>query len=177
MDVARLPLRQIAYFVDDIDAAASAHSAAFGSGPFFTLRQIPLTRSVHRGVERPFDHSSAYGQWGDIMVEFVQQHNPDPSACHDLYPAGSGRHGLHHTAVWVDDLQAAIAEFEAAEMPLAQLSTTEFGTDFAFVDASATLGHMIELYEGDEGLRGFYAMVKDAAQGWDGSDRVRELGE
>ncbi len=170
-----LPIRQLAYFVPDVDAAAAAHSARFGSGPFFVMRHIPITASVHRGIKRPFDHSSAYGQWGDVMVEFVQQHNDAPSACHDLYPAGSGRYGLHHTAVWVEDLPVAIAEFEAGGMPLAQLSTTGFGTDFAFVDASATLGHMIELYEGGESLRGFYAMVRDAAEDWDGSDVIREL--
>ncbi|MEO9492492.1 MAG: VOC family protein, partial [Marinomonas sp.] len=158
------------------DAAAKAHSASFGSGPFFVMRHIPVTRSLHRGVEQPFEHSSAYGQWGDVMVEFVQQHNDDPSACHDLYPAGSGRYGLHHSAVWVDDLPLAIAQFEADGMPLAQLSTTGFGTDFAFVDASATLGHMIELYEGSERLRGFYTMVRDASTGWDVSDVIRELG-
>ncbi|MEP6263148.1 MAG: VOC family protein [Erythrobacter sp.] len=172
-----LPVRQLAYFVADMESAAREHSQAFGSGPYFTFKHVPLTRSVHRGVERPFDHSSAYGQWGDVMVEFVQQHNPDPSACHDLYPAGSGRFGLHHTAVWVDNLHAAIAQFEDAGMPLAQLSTTAFGTEFAFVDASSSLGHMIELYEGNESLQGFYAMVRDAAQGWDGSDVIRDLGE
>jgi catechol 2,3-dioxygenase-like lactoylglutathione lyase family enzyme len=172
-----LPVRQLAYFVPDIEAAAREHSRAFGSGPFFTFNHVPLTQSMHRGVERPFDHSSAYGQWGDVMVEFVQQHNPDPSACHDLYPVGSGHFGLHHTAVWVDDLHVAIARFESAGMPLAQISTTAFGTEFAFVDASQSLGHMIELYEGNEGLRSFYAMVRDAAQGWDGSNVIRLLEE
>lgn len=62
-------------------------------------------------------------------------------------------------------------------MPLAQLSTTTFGTQFAFIDASKTLGHMIEVYEGDEGLRSFYAMVKEASADWNGSDIIRELGD
>ena len=176
-DLPDLPVRQLAYFVPDIDAAATAHSAAFGSGPYFAFRHVPLISSEHRGVERPFDHSSAYGQWGNVMVEFLQQHNPDPSACHDLYPQGSGQYGLHHTAVWVNNLQEAITRFDAAGMPLAQISTTAFGTDFAFVDARSSLGHMIELYEGTAILRGFYAMVRESAQGWDGSDPIRELGE
>jgi len=169
--------RQLAYFVDDIDAAARAHSAAFGSGPFFALRHVPLSQSAHRTMERPFDHSSAYGQWGDLMVEFVQQHNPDPSAFHDLFPVGSGRFGLHHSALWVDDLSDAIARFEAKGMPLAQISTTSFGTQFAFMDASASLGHMIELYEGDESLIGFYNFVKDASKNWGGQPIIQELGE
>lgn len=171
------PLRQIAYFVPDIDAAAKAHSAAFGSGPFYTLRHIPLSRSLHRGEEQVFDHSSAYGQWGDVMIEFLQQHGSQPSACHDLYPAGSDRFGLHHTAIWVDNLEAAIARFDALGMPLAQISTTQFGTDFAFADASDSLGHMVELYQGDDSLRGFYDMVRCAADGWDGNEIIRELGE
>ena len=60
---------------------------------------------------------------------------------------------------------------------LAQLSETVTGTRFAFVDATASLGHMIELYEASEGLTGFYAMVRAAAQNWDGSDVIRELGD
>jgi hypothetical protein len=35
---------------------------------------------------------------------------------------------------------------------------------------------MIEVYEGSEGLRGFYEMVRSASQSWDGRDILRELG-
>ena len=174
-DAAR-PIRQVAYFTADVRAAALAHSRSFGSGPFFVLDHVALTGSSHRGIERPFDHSSAYGQWGSVMIEFVMQHNPDRSAFHDLYPAGSGRFGLHHTALWVDDLAAAIARFEADGMALAQYSETTTGTAFAFMDGSAHYGHMIELYEPTPGLTGFYAMVAAAAEGWDGTDPVRTLG-
>jgi len=48
-------------------------------------------------------------------------------------------------------------------------------TAFAFLDATASLGHMIELYAREEGLENFYAMVRDAAKGWDGADPVRPL--
>lgn len=171
-----LPVRQLAYYVPDIDAAAKAHSAAFGSGPYFTMRHIPLSSSVHRGVERAFDHSSAYGQWGEVMVEFVEVHSDETSAFSDLFPPGSGRYGLHHTAVMVKHLASAIAHFEAQDMALAQLSETTTGTCFAFMDASASLGHMIELYEASEVLTGFYDMVRAAAEQWDGSEVIRELG-
>lgn len=171
-----LPVRQIAYFVADADAAAAQHSAMFGSGPFIILRHIGLESSVHRGTPSPFDHTSAYGQWGDIMVEMVQQHNPGPSAFHDMYPAGTGRYGLHHMALFVDDLHAAISDFAAKDYPLAQLSKTETGTEFAFVDARKTHGHMIEVYEPEPALIGFYGMIADAAKDWDGKDSVREFG-
>lgn len=176
MGLASLPVRQIAYFCPDIEAAARAHSAAFGSGPYFIGRHVPLLWSEHRGVRVRHDHSSAYGQWGDVMIEFVQQHGTDPSAFYDLFPHDSGRFGLHHVAVWVDRLDDALADFGNAAMPLAQLSETVGGTRYAFVDATATLGHMIELYEPTPGLTGFYAMVAKAARGWDGANLLRELG-
>jgi len=170
-----LPVRQLAYKVNDLEAAAAAHHRQFGSGPFFVARHVMLASSRHRGVERPFDHSSAYGQWGQVMVELVVQHNPDPSALHDMFPHGSGTQGLHHAALFVDDLGAAIARFESDGAPLAQLSVTTGGTAFALVDARANLGHMLELYEPTVLLTGSYAMVADAAKGWDGRDLLRDL--
>lgn len=171
-----LPIRQVAYFVADVRAAALEHSRSFGSGPFFVLDHVPLTSSTHRGVARPLDHSSAYGQWGSVMIEFAAQHNPDRSAFHDMYPAGSGKFGLHHTALWVDDLAAAISRLEADGLALAQYAETTTGTAFAFMDGTERYGHMIEIYEPTPGLTGFYGMVADAAQGWDGADPVRTLG-
>jgi hypothetical protein len=171
-----LPIRQLAYKVNDLEAAALAHSRAFGSGPFFAARHVALQSSHHRGVERPFDHSSAYGQWGAVMVELVVQHNPEPSALHEMFPYGSGAQGLHHAALFVDDLGAAIARFAGEGAPLAQLSVTQGGTAFAFVDARKALGHMLELYEPSEMLTGFYDFVAAAAQGWDGREVIRELG-
>jgi catechol 2,3-dioxygenase-like lactoylglutathione lyase family enzyme len=171
-----LPVRQLAYKVNDLAAAAAAHHRQFGSGPFFVLRHVALASSLHRGVERAFDHSSAYGQWGDVMVELVVQHNPDPSALHDMFSHGSGAEGLHHAALFVDDLDAEIARFAADGAALAQLSVTQTGTAFAFVDTRASLGHMLELYEPTPQLTGFYDFVADAAQGWDGRDLIRDLG-
>ena len=170
-----LPVRQLAYKVNDLEAAAAAHHRQFGSGPFFVLRHIALASSQHRGMEQPFDHSSAYGQWGAVMVELVVQHNPDPSALHDMFPHGSGKEGLHHAALFVEDLDAAIARFDAEGAPLAQLSVTQTGTAFAFVDTRASLGHMLELYEPTPQLTGFYDFVAEAARGWDGTDLLREL--
>ena len=171
-----LAVRQLAYKVNDLEAAARAHHRRFGSGPFFVLRHVALASSVHRGVARPFDHSSAYGQCGSVMVELVVQHNADDSALHEMFPHGSGREGLHHAALFVDDLDAAIARFEADGARLAQLSVTAGGTAFAFVDTRASLGHMLELYEPTLQLTGFYDFVAAAADGWDGRDLLRELG-
>jgi hypothetical protein len=43
----RHPVRQIAFFVADVVAAARRHSAIFGSGPFYVAEHIPpLSASI-----------------------------------------------------------------------------------------------------------------------------------
>ncbi len=163
---------QIAYFVTDIEAAARSMNARFGAGPFFVARRIALARGVHRGRACRFVHSSAYGQWGEVMLELVQQDEEGPSPFRDLF--APGREGLHHLAYFVSDLDAAIDACSGDALPLASRATTESGVEFAFVDATASLGHMLELYEASPPLRGFYQLVREAAAGWDGSDLIRE---
>jgi hypothetical protein len=161
--MAPLPIRQIAYFVPDVRAAARAHSAAFGSGPYYVADHIPLARALHRGTARDLDHSSAYGQWGEVMIEFCQQNNPGSSAFHDLYPEGSGGQGLHHVALFVDDLDAAVAGFAAQGHALALDAAMTDGFRYVFVDTIATYGHMLELYEPTATLIGFYETVRRSA--------------
>jgi hypothetical protein len=164
------PVRQLAYKIKNLEMAIVRYNRRFGSGPFFVARNIALASSQHRGVEQSFDHSSAYGQWGSVMVELVVQHNSDPSALHDVFPWGTDKEGLHHTALFVDDLAVSIGRFSADGMPMAQLSVTAGGTAFALMGSTASMGHMLELYEPTPQLTGFYDMVAKAAQGWDGQD-------
>jgi hypothetical protein len=164
---------QVAYHVPDPAAAAEQFASAFGWGPFFLMEHIALERSLHRGRHAPFDHSSAYGQAGDVMVELITQHNDGPSALRDMYAPGET--GIHHVAYFVPDLAAALAEFRERGAAIALDARTTTGVDFAMVDVSASLGHMLEQYEPNEDLRRFYAHVRKCAEGWDGERPVRRL--
>ena len=52
---------------------------------------------------------------------------------------------------------------------------TATGMPFAFHDALAERGHLIEIYERTAPLARFYDMVRTAAIDWDGVDPVRHL--
>ena len=171
----RHPIRQVAYFVADVREAARRHHALFGSGPYFVADHIPLRRAMHRGVERPLDHSSAYGQWGEVMIEFVQQNNAGPSPFHDMFPEGSGREGLHHVALFADDVAAELSRFEREGHATAAVAEMNDGFTFAFVDCVATLGHMIELYAPAPQLTGFYAKVREAAETFRGGEVINGI--
>ena len=165
------PPVQIAYAVVDAREAARRWAAQFGAGPFFVADHIPVTDVVHRGLHGEFDHTSAYGQWGSIMVELVQDHGDGPSAVRDLYAPGET--GLHHLAYFVDDIHETTARLGEQGYPLAMSAVAGGTTRFHFVDATAQLGHFLELYEPNDGLRGFYAKVRAAAEDWDGTEPIR----
>jgi catechol 2,3-dioxygenase-like lactoylglutathione lyase family enzyme len=165
------PPVQIAYAVPDVREAARWWAATFGAGPFFVLDHIELTHVRYRGAPASFDHSSAYGQWGQMMVELVCDHTIGPSPIADV--VGVGGRGLHHLACFVDDLSAAQAQLVRVGWPEALHAITPSGMAFAFHDATAELGHMIELYEPADALVGFYQRVAEAAVGWDGTDPIR----
>ena len=164
------PPVQIAYAVVDAKEAAARWAADFGAGPFFVAEHIPVTDVVHRGVPGEFDHTSAYGQWGSIMVELVQDHGTGPSAVRDLYAPGES--GLHHMAYFVDDIEDATAALGGMGFELAQTALAG-ATRFNFIDAVELTGHFFELYEPSDALVRFYDKVAKAAIDWDGSDPVR----
>jgi len=165
---------QIAYAVTDLDAAARRWAARSGAGPFFVIEHIALSVVRYRGEPAAFDHSSAYGQWGAVMVELVKDHTVGPSPVRDV--VGEAGTGLHHVACFAEDLERESARLTALGWPEALYARTHSGQAFAFHDATAELGHMIELYEPSTGLLGFYSMVAEAARGWDGREPVRSVG-
>ncbi len=161
----RWPVRQVAYAVPDPVAAALAHSAIYGSGPFFRADNIPVRDFIHRGKPGRFDHSIAIGQWGELMIEFFVQHNPDPSHVHDMFPADGSAPGLHHTAIIPGDFDDAIRAFEADGFEIASRFVVgeEAGFEVVMVDTRPLNGHMTEIYPDCEAVAGAYAMCRDAA--------------
>jgi hypothetical protein len=162
--------------VTDIRASALDMVKRFGAGPFFINEHIELAWGEHRGEPTRFVHSSAFGQWGDVMVEFLQQEDDgEPSPYRDMF--APGEEGLHHVAMICPDMDAAFVHFERNGLPV----VTRCGlreperVDFAFVDARRTLGHMIELYPASAPLQAFYDRVRGASAGWDGGEPLRPV--
>lgn len=168
------PIAQIAYFVNDARRAATDMAERFGAGPFFLIERIELAWGEHRGRPRKFLHTSAYGQWGPVMIELVQQDEEGPSPFRDLYEPG--QQGLHHVGMLVDSLPDAYRYCEEKGLVIAARGATLNGTEFAFVDTVSAMGHMIEIYERSKELIGFYDLVRTASVGWNGTEPVRRLG-
>lgn len=164
---------QIAYHVADPGEAAQEFARAYGWGPFFLFEHIALSSCLYRGKPVKFDHTSAYGQAGDLMIELITQHDDSPSVLRERFSAGA--RGVHHVASFVPNLAEALHTARAAGTVVALEACTSTGTEFAMLDTVASLGHMLELYEGSGDLLKFYRYVRRAAQNWDGADPLRRL--
>lgn len=163
---------QIAYIVDDVRAAARDFAARTGAGPFF-VRRNPVTTAVGPDASAgSFDHSSAYGQWGRVQVELVETHSAEPAAFAETVVA---RNRIHHVAIMVSSFDAQQRQFDESGWPALLTATTPNGNNFAFHDARAQLGHLVEIYEPRPTILALYRKVADAALEWDGSDPVREM--
>ena len=167
------PLVQVAYFVKDSVLKAQEMAELHGAGPFYLIEEIELAWSIHRGKEQKFVHTSAFGQWGGLMLELVQQDVEGPSPFRDMYKPGTG--GIHHMAMIVDSLLGTYAWCAKHGYEIATKAQTLGGSEFAFVDTTTTLGHMLEIYERNDQLLGFYDFVRDASLGWDGVEPIRRI--
>lgn len=168
------PVRQIAYVVDDVEAAAARHVATFGSGPFFVSDMD--YECVHRGRPSRLAGRAGFGQWGSMQVELLESRYDGPNLLNELYPTGSGKTGFHHLAIIIDDLESTVRHLaehgfnEATRVPIPQMDLTA-----VFVDALDRLGHFIELYRSAPALTGFYDAVAAAHVGFDGKNPVRSI--
>lgn len=164
----RADVVQIAYKVDDVWSAARRWHELTGAGPFFVREHVPIAWATHQGQPAVFDHSTACGQWGPVMIELVQHHRVEPPAM----AAAFGSTGINHVAWFVDDLEAERSRLVAAGGTEVMHAHTG-SVAFAFFDLGDHTGHLVECYEPMEFLTGFYATVREAARNWDGADPVR----
>ncbi|MEO1064271.1 MAG: VOC family protein [Actinomycetota bacterium] len=147
-------IAQIAHGVDDPELAATRWAERHGAGPFVVNAHIELVEVVHGGASATLDHSSAYGRWGNVMVELICVHSASPSGLAELVTTEGG--GVHHVAVFADDLDAAAARCEELGRSEVVRAATTHGVRFAWFDAHDELGHLVEVYERHPLLTGFY---------------------
>lgn len=166
------PVMQLAFVPDDFDAALDHWTRVMGVGPFFLLENIRLEAMRYRGAPSDCVFTLALAYWGDIQVELIRQENDAPSIYRDFGNGGA----LHHVCVLTDDMARARSVAAAAGAEL--LVEAKVGADGAviYVDSKGYPGGIVEILQPASGSEGLFAMIREAARGWDGSAPVRRLG-
>jgi hypothetical protein len=169
-----IPTVQIAYVVPDAREAARRHSAIFGSGPYFYIDLIRLRFARWNGKETVYNHGSAFGQFGDIMIELME-----PRDLHDVNVLGLDSRPtspvFHHQAFAVEKAAEMVADLGQQGYELGLHVMLESNIEAFMVDARRDCGHFIELFTPSPLTLQFYDTVKSASIGWDGSDLIRTI--
>lgn len=167
------PVMQLGFVVRDLDEAMEHWTGRVGIGPFFVLQHVQFAEAWYRGQRTDVDMSVALAQWGEVQVELIQQFNAAPSIYSDF--PGRALGGLQHVGVMTDSVAADLERLRAVGVEPVQWGSTANGIRFAYVSTDLHPGGMIELIEHGPAIDGFFQMVKDAAQHWDGTRPVRRL--
>lgn len=171
------PIRQIAYVVPDLRAAARRHAGLFGSGPYFIAEGYTDIPHIYRGERRAMSIDSALGQWGDVQIELIQPTDERPSIFREGAPAAGSGPKCHHLCFHPDSLDEAIAGYEARGYPVAFDFTLPGGTRTVLMDTLAELGHFVEFYERTPEIDHLYTFIEKAAAAFDGSELIRPIGD
>ncbi len=99
--------RQIAYVVDDIDAAIRQWHEKHGVGPFLVTRNAsPLSNAYYRGEKAQTTRVNlAFAYVGDMQLELIELIGDTPGLYKEFLDRGD--YGVNHYAVLVDDFASA----------------------------------------------------------------------
>jgi hypothetical protein len=163
------------YLVEDIEATVGRLVEQLSAGPFLLVENVPL-ENVRSGEEpAEFVHNSAFGYCGGGPVELIETVRLAPAR---LEKAFSGpRPRIHHVAYAVPGAVVEDLRSELDRRGLVKYLSAQLGeVDNTFHDASASLGHDIEIQVDSTAFREFFETVRKGAQDWDGSDPLRPVG-
>ena len=166
---------QLGYVVDDVTKAMTHWVEVLGVGPFFflprpALHDLQLPGRAHRGPHRAWRSAMR----APTQVELIEPLDDHPSPYGDFRPHPGA--GLHHVARFVDDYDAAIAEWASDGLdPCFVGRALSDHQRFCYFDTAGHGGTVCELIEVAE-FAAFFDHIRDQSARWDGSEPVRTVG-
>jgi methylmalonyl-CoA/ethylmalonyl-CoA epimerase len=144
-----------AYVVENIESTVERLAEQLGAGPFFLVENVPLENIISRGEPAEFVHHSAFGCCGGDPVELMEIVRLVPERIEGRF--SGARPGVHHVAWAVPPASVEGLRRELEDRGLPEYLSAQLGElDITFHDASATLGHDIEIHVDSQGLRDFF---------------------
>ncbi len=166
-----IPITHIGYVVDDIVPAVDWAVQTFGAGPFFSVPHMKFDTCTFNGEPATYDHSSAFGQSGEILIELTVVHGATPPDLAEVMRGGQAPR-VGHVGMLSDDLETDSRLLEAAGLPVFH-SGSSGPIRAHWHDGRKQLGHHVEILLRTPEIEGIYAMVRGASQDWDGEDALR----
>jgi len=163
---------QVAYLVDDIEAAMAHWLAQAGLGPWTWFRNIELDTTFD-GRDFTLHIHEALAYMGDLQIQLVQSLDPVETVTPYQEAIRAGRFGVHHTAFFADDFDATLARAQAQGFERTCRMTDKAGFRYAYCQSSTMPDVWIEFLESYPALHTIFEEGIAAAASWDGADPIR----
>jgi hypothetical protein len=162
------PIRQTAFVVDDIEAAANEWVTTHGVGPWF-LYNVSVDETQFRGATVPMRARMGLAQSGGQQIELIQPDLDVPSVYTEF--TNRGGTGVHHVCYWAD-IDRATSHFTAHGSDVVLEGVTGNGSRFVYLSGSAGVP-FIEIVDPQGPMATFFAHIATSAENWDGSNPIR----
>jgi catechol 2,3-dioxygenase-like lactoylglutathione lyase family enzyme len=142
-------IAQVALIVEDLDRAVEQYYRLFGIGPwhFYTYGKPLVKEMSYQGEPAEYSMRLALSYLGPLRIELIELGEGETVYADHVQEHG---YGVHHFGVLVDDMQAALAEAEAAGLTVTQ-DGAGFGRDgdghYAYLNTESSIGVALELIE------------------------------
>ena len=162
-------LFQHAYFVSDLEESIHRWHDLFGAGPFAIAPHHKTDTFSYRGTNTEADVSYAFGYLGDLMIQFIQQHDAQPSIYRDMYSAGE--QGFHHVAYLVSDFPAERQRLLDMGFDVACELFAD-GVNAAYFDTRSVTGGFTEIHGDPPHITKVFARWRRAHDEWKPGDSM-----
>ena len=165
---------QMAYVVEDIDAAIKWWLRDTRTGPWFLLDSFLGDDHVYRGEKSRADVKIAMAFAGHMQIELIQPKDDHPSVYRETVQARG--FGFHHVGIASEDVDADIGRYEARGYKLAFRASVPTGGAVAYLDGGPALPGFVELIPATPAMDAGFTAFWRASLDWNGEDPVRPFG-
>ena len=150
---------QIAFVVNDLQAAERFFTDKMGVPRFFRFNDVQVHEPFYRGGPGDFHMHLSLGYAGDSQIELIEHLSGRSIYKEFLDKRGEG---LHHLGFIVPDYQKAVADFATNDFPLIQSGRigNNPGVRFAYFDTEAAIGSIMEIFQLDDQTRNLFDRIK-----------------
>lgn len=158
------PIKQVAYVIDDLDAAIRRWIALHGVGPWQVFRNTTM-RGRHRGQDTTVKMHVGLAYQDGLQIELIEPLSRTPSPYQ--FDDGRPRVGMHHIAWHSADLDRDVASAQSRGLaPVFEASNG--AVRVAYFESPQEPGPLYEFIEANALVLDSFAAGAQASRDWDG---------
>jgi len=162
----------VSWTVDNLESAAAFFARTLGAGPFFSIENVVFDRLAWDRPSSPvWNHSTALGAWGDLVIEIQQMHEIKPPELSQKLSTTPDT--LNHIGYVAGDYEAESDRLSKLGMP--RFLDAKTGEIEEYYHWAPELGVALEVHKDTEYIRNTHVLLRQMARDWDGKNPLQPI--